>query len=61
MSNDVNSLFELASRIGFEAVDKEISAWIDMGEFDEAVKERATELGWVSPDTPYSELDRPIF
>lgn len=59
--SEINNLFDLAEKVGFNALDDEIGAWIAMGEFDEYVKERATELGWVAPDTPYSELDRPIF
>lgn len=61
MSDSPKSLIELASDIGFEEIDKEIAVWIEMGEFDEQVRERAKELGWVSPDTPYSELDNPLF
>lgn len=57
----MESLIDLAEYIGFDAIDKEIDVWIEVGEFDEAVKARAKELGWIPPDTPYSELDRPLF
>jgi hypothetical protein len=59
--SEINNLFELCEHIGFAAVDAEIEPWIEMGEFDEAVKKRAEALGWIAPDTPYSELDRPLW
>lgn len=63
MSDDkaVQSLIGLCCEIGFDQVDAEVETWIEMGEFDEQVKERARKLGWIPPDTPYSELDRPLF
>lgn len=57
----VNNLFDLVNQNGFDSVDDEIGTWILMGEFDEYVKERAKMLGWIAPDTPYSELDNPLF
>lgn len=55
-----DSLFDLANRIGFDAIDREISVWIEMGEFDTAVAQRAAKLGWISPKTLISELDEPL-
>lgn len=37
-------LYGLVNAEGFDAVDQEISAWINMGEFDEHVVERAKVL-----------------
>ena len=35
------SLFDLANDIGFDQIDREVAVWIEMGEFDEEVRERA--------------------
>lgn len=59
--SEIKSLLDLVDKVGFDAVDAEIAAWIEMGEFDEQVRERARELGWIPPDTPYSDLDKPLF
>lgn len=59
--SEINTLFDLVDKVGFDRVDDEIGTWILMGEFDEYVRERARELNWVPPDTPYSELDKPLF
>lgn len=41
------NLFEVAEDVGFEQLDTEIEAWIEMGEFDDSVKTRAVEIGFV--------------
>lgn len=63
MSDDtVRSLIELCANIGFDQVDAEVATWIEMGEFDEQVAERAEKLGWYKPGTRWSEIEtEPLF
>lgn len=49
--SEINNLFDLAEHIGFDAIDSEVEVWIDMGEFDHAVKDRAVKMNIaVGPD-----------
>lgn len=57
----IKSLLDLVDELGFDVIDSEIDAWIAMGEFDEAVVKRVTDLGWIPPDSKYSDLDQPLF
>lgn len=52
MGKQYRNLFELTNDIGFEQIDAEIELWIEVGEFDEAVKERAAVLGYVHRHEP---------
>lgn len=46
----VKNLIDLANHIGFAAIDAEIETWIEMGEFDEQVRERASQINFTPPD-----------
>ena len=43
--SDIESIFDLANHIGFDAIDAEVSVWIEQGEFDYAVTDRAEAMG----------------
>lgn len=58
---EIRSLFDLAQSIGFDSIDQEIATWIEIGEFDAAVKERAEKLGWVPPHAKLYEQDEGLF
>ena len=57
-----NSLLDLCERLGFAAVDEEVARWIEIGEFDEQVAERAEKLGWYKPGTRWADIEtEPLF
>lgn len=53
------SLAELCADIGFDAVDQEVAVWIEMGEYDEDVIERARAIGWLPPDAKLGDIKCP--
>lgn len=70
----INSVIDLANKIGFEAIDAEVGVWIQTGAYhdeihdymrdgalDDLVTQRAIELGFKPPYSLAGPDDRPLF